>query len=249
MESISLITPVYNDSRIQRCIESILQQQDTPPLEMIVVDGGSTDETVDVIASFEDEIDILIQEPDDGIYDAMNKGIDAASGDVVGILNADDRYNDKYVLRDVWQRLTDTGADACYGDLVYVDENDEVIRYWNSGEFTRRRMQLGWMPPHPTLFLRRKLYERYGTFDTSLEIAADYELILRLFMKHEIDVTYLDRVLVRMATGGKSNESVGNIVQSNLEVYRSWQRNGLRGGELVPLCKLLRKVPQFVQRP
>jgi glycosyltransferase involved in cell wall biosynthesis len=245
MDTLSIVTPVYNDPRLEHCLESILAQADAPPVELIVVDGESTDETVDVIDSYRDQIDTLVSEPDDGIYDAMNKGIDRASGDVVGILNADDRYNDDSVLRDVFNRLQETGAQACYGDLVYVDEDDSVVRHWESGPYTRRRMYFGWMPPHPTVFLRRELYEQYGTFDTDLDIAADYDLILRLFMRHDIDVAYVNRVLVRMATGGKSNESIGNIVQSNREVYRSWRRNGLRGGAIVPFCKVIRKIPQF----
>lgn len=248
MNSISVVTPVYNDPRLKRSIESVLEQRDTPPVELIVVDGESDDETVDVIESHRKNIDVLIREKDNGIYDAMNKGIQAAEGDLVGILNADDRYADPNVLRDVVEQVEATGAAACYGDLVYVDGADNIVRYWQSGEFSRKRMRLGWMPPHPTLFLRREIYESYGCFDTSFEIAADYDLILRLLLNGDVDTTYIDRVLVRMATGGKSNESLRNILKSNYEVYRSWNKNDLSGGLLTAIIKPISKLPQFVSR-
>ena len=249
MDSISIVTPVYNDPRLKRSIESVLSQRDVSSVELIVVDGESDDETVNVIESYRSDIDTLIRERDNGIYDAMNKGVQAADGDIVGILNADDRYADDHVLRDVTEQMEQTRAQACYGDLVYVDSGDDIVRYWRSGTFSRRRMRLGWMPPHPTLFLRQEVYQSYGHFDTSLEIAADYDLILRILFDRDLDVTYLDRVLVRMATGGKSNESLQNVIQSNYEVYKSWKKIGLQGGALAALLKPLRKLPQFVSQP
>jgi glycosyltransferase involved in cell wall biosynthesis len=249
MDSISIVTPVYNDPRLERCLTSINAQTECPSIEIVVVDGESTDETTDVIESFSDDIDILIREPDDGLYDAMNKGIRQSSGDLIGVLNSDDQYNDKFVLRDVFEKIRRSGADGSYGDLVYVDEADDITRYWEAGEYRRWKLYFGWMPPHPTVFLRREAYELHGLFDTSLEIAADYELMIRMLLKGKIELAYLDRVLVRMSTGGKSNESITNIVQSNIEAYRSWRMNNLHGGGAVPILKPLRKIVQFVNHP
>jgi glycosyltransferase involved in cell wall biosynthesis len=244
---ISIVTPVYNEPRIRQTLESIHSQEDIPELESIVVDGGSTDETTTILNEYADQIDTLISEPDDGTYDAMNKGINRATGDIVGILNADDRYNSSTVLRSVLNGFEQTDADLCYGDLVYVDDNDNVVRYWKSGEYAPRRFYFGWMPPHPTVFVRREVYDTYGTFDLDFPIAADYEFLVRVLLKNELSTTYVDDTLVRMAIGGQSNASVRNIITANLEVYRAWQKHNLRGGFHVPVVKPLRKVPQYLR--
>jgi len=242
---ISVVTPVYNEPRIESTLESIVAQEGVPDTEIIVVDGGSTDETPQIIERFSDVVDVYINEPDDGVYDAMNKGIARATGEVVGILNADDRYHDEDVLNRVCETFEDGAADLCYGDLVYVNGDDEVVRYWESGNYRPRRFYFGWMPPHPTVFVKREVYDRCGRFDLDFSIAADYELLLRFLLKHELSAAYIDRVLVRMRTGGKSNESIANIVHANAEVYKAWQKNGLSGGMHVPFVKPLRKVSQY----
>ena len=242
---VSIITPVFNEPRIQQTFESILSQRDVPDLEIIVVDGESTDETPKIIKNYTDCIDVLIRESDNGVYDAMNKGIRRANGDIVGILNADDRYQDSNVLRSVVDAFETSGAELCYGNLVYTNDDNEVVRYWQSGKYRPRKFYYGWMPPHPTVFVRRDVYERFEPFDLDFSIAADYELLLRLLLRHDISATYLDRVLVRMTLGGKSNESLTNIVKANAEVYKSWLKNGLYGGIHVPFIKPLRKLPQY----
>jgi len=241
----SIVTPVYNDPRIERALDSVVGQTGVSNVEIIVVDGGSTDKTVEIVRSYEDDLDVLIREPDDGIYDAMNKGIRRATGDVVGVLNADDRYTDGSVLADVENRLRETGADVCYGDLVYVDAEDAIVRYWQSGDFRPRRFYLGWMPPHPTFFVRNEVYERYGLYDIGYRIAADYELMLRYLLKEDVTAAYVDRTLVRMASGGESNQSLRNVARANREVVRAWRENSLAGGWFVPFFKLLRKPFQF----
>ena len=246
---ISIVTPVFNDRRIGRALDSILSQRHEHDLELIVVDAGSTDGTMEILKGYEDRITTLISEPDDGIYDGMNKGIRQSMGDVVGILNADDRYADDLVLRDVMDTFADESADACYGNLVYVNDDDQVVRYWNSGAPDTTKWRWGWMPPHPTFFVRRNMYEQYGVFDLRFPIAADYELMLRLLFKERIRVKYLDRVLVRMAVGGESNGSISNIIKANREVARAWRRNDLSGGFLVPFLKPASKVFQFTGRP
>lgn len=246
---ISIVTPVFNDPRVARALDSILSQRHEHELELIVVDAGSTDNTMKILDGYREGITTLISEPDDGIYDGMNKGVRLATGDIVGILNADDRYADELVLRDVLGTFSDSDTDACYGNLVYVNDNDEIVRYWKSGGHSAGKWRWGWMPPHPTFFVRRGIYERHGVFDLGFPIAADYELMLRLLFKERVRVEYLDRVLVRMALGGASNGSVSNIIKANQEVARAWRRNNLGGGFLVPFLKPASKVLQFVGKP
>ena len=247
---ISIIVPVFNDVRVGRALESILSQQHGHDLETIVVDASSTDGTRQVLERYRDKVSVLISEPDDGIYDGMNKGICHATGDVVGILNADDQYNDPLVVRDVADAFVQNGdVDACYGNLIYTDENRETVRYWKSGYYWRMKWFLGWMPPHPTFFVRRCVYERHGVFDLQYPIAADYELMLRLIFRHGIKMTYLNRTLVKMAPGGNSTKTVKNIIKANLEVGRAWRNNGLWGRFLIPVFKPSRKIFQLVSRP
>ena len=246
---LSLVTVVYNDRRVGRALASILAQRHDAQLEVIVVDGGSTDGTLEILQRFLPHITTLISEPDDGIYDAMNKGIAHATGDVVGMLNADDVYQDANVLQDVVSAFQEPQVEACYGDLVHVDGENKIVRYWRSGECRRSKFYFGWMPPHPTFFVRRHLYCRYGAFDTSLQMSADYELMLRFILKNRVKPYYVDRVLVRMTIGGKSNRSVSNIIQGNYEAYRAWQRNGLALGYLVPFLKPAQKLFQFGRGP
>ena len=246
---ISIVTPVYNDPRVSMTFESILSQKYDGDVELIVVDGGSGKPTLDVLKRYRQHIAMMVSEPDRGVYDAMNKGVRLATGDVIGILNADDRYNDDQVLRDVAAVMKDPQVDACYGDLVYVNCKGRIVRYWRSGPCRPIKFYFGWMPPHPTFFVRKRVYEQYGNFDLSFPIAADYELMLRFILKHRIRVKYIPRVLVRMSLGGKSNRSLGNIVRANLEVWRAWKKNGLSFGYFVPVLKPARKLVQFICRP
>ena len=247
---ISIITTVYNDVRIARALDSILNQRHDHELELIVIDAGSDDGTLDVLERYKDRLNVLVSEPDQGIYDGMNKGIRRVSGDVVGILNADDRYADAYVLRDVaavFQQRPQMRV--CYGDLSYVNDHGRMIRYWRSGANRSFKWRLGWRPPHPAFFVRRSVYEEYGLFNMDFAIASDYDLQMRLLLKHHVASFYLNRVLVHMAPGGMSNRSISNVFKANREVAQSWRANRLRGGELVPFLKPLIKAPQFLRRP
>ena len=244
----SIVTPVYNEPRIRRALESVFLQQHEHEIESVVVDAGSAAETVDIIKEIESQISKLICEPDRGIYDGMNKGISNATGDVIGILNADDQYSDRFVIRDVLKAFEkQESLAACYGDIVYINENGQLVRYWRAGRFRPAKWHLGWMPPHPAFFVRRCVYEIYGAFDLGFPIAADYEFMLRVLFKHRIRVNYLQRVMVNMAPGGVSNSSFGNVLKANLEVARAWRDNGLRGGLLVPVLKPARKLFQLVK--
>jgi len=216
-------------------------------VEHIVVDGESDDETPEILAEHEDQIDVLIQEPDDGIFDAMNKGIQAATGEVIGILNADDRWQDSRVLRRVQNAFESTQVEACYGDKALVDGADQVIRYWEAGEHRPWKWLLGWMPPHPTFFVRRDVYERHGVFDNSLEIAADYELIHRFLYREDIDVAYIPEILTRFQLGGNSNAGLKEIAAANKEVHDVWRRMGSPAAFFVPFLKPGRKIFQYLR--
>ena len=247
---ITVITTVYNDVRVGRALESILCQQHDCVLELIVIDASSKDGTLDVLERYRDRLAVLVSEPDRGMYDGMNKGLSAATGDIVGILNADDRYADANVLRDVaevFQRSPE--VQVCYGDLVYVNGKDEIARYWKSGANRRIKWRLGWRPPHPTFFVRRSAYEKYGLFDADYEIGGDYDMQLRLLFKHHLASTYIPRVLVHMALGGASTGKLRGIMKAHLEATRAWRKNGLWGASIVLVLKPVIKIAQRFRRP
>ena len=250
---ISVVLPVFNDVRVGRAVDSILSQQHDHDLELVVVDAASTDGTMAVLERYRDHISVLISEPDDGIFDGINKGIGKTTGaphDVVHFLSADDQYSDRFVIRDVMDSfVAHKEIDACYGDQIYKNESGKLVRYWKAGKYRRSKLYLGWLPPHMTLFVRKRVYERYGMFDLQYPIAADQDFMLRLFFKHGIDANYLQRVLVNMAPGGNSTKSVSNIVRANIEVARSLRNHRLWCGFLVPLLKPARKIRQLVARP
>jgi glycosyltransferase involved in cell wall biosynthesis len=244
--NISIITVVYNNAiHVEDAIRSVLSQH-YQNIEYIVVDGGSTDGTLEIIGKYRDRISVFLSEPDGGIYDALNKGFALATGDVIGIMHSDDLFADEKVIEEVATIFDVPTVDAVYGDLDYVAKNDtgHIIRHWRSGEYTLSRLKRGWMPPHPTLFLHRRVIKQWGVFDTKFHIAADYDAILRYFGKGRVRATYIPRVLVKMRVGGESNKSLKKIVQKSREDYWALKRNGVGGlGALV--WKNLSKVGQF----
>lgn len=248
---VSIITAVLNRAdTIEDCIRSI-QSQTYEDIEHIIVDGGSTDGTLEIIKKYHDRIAKMVSEPDNGIYYALNKGLELATGDIIGLLHADDIYTSETVLEKVVDVFTKYDVDSCYGDLVYVDKynTDKVIRYWKSLEYKHGSFKFGWHPPHPTFFVKKEIYEKYGFFKTDFKIASDYELMLRLLEKHKISTYYIPEVLVKMRCGGESNSSLKNIIYQTWEDYRAWKVNGLYGGLFSVLLKKLRKAPQFLQSP
>ncbi len=244
---ISIITVVFNNKEMISSVIDSVQEQTYKDIEHIVIDGGSTDGTVDIIKSYGGKITKFISEPDNGIYDAMNKGIKLASGDIIGILNSDDMYADNAVLKDVAETFERTGADAVYGDLVYVNKDDtnEVVRYWKSGPYKPGSFRKGWHPAHPALFVRKAIYDKYGVFDTSFDISADFELMLRFFEKHSIKTVYLPRVLVKMRVGGESNRSLANIIKGNVNILRAFWKSGIFVTPLYTLRRAWGKMKQF----
>ncbi len=246
MLSVSIITVAYNSAETIRDTLESVRQQTYPHVEHIVVDGASTDGTADIARAFR-HVARVVSEPDQGAYDAMNKGIALARGDIIGLLNADDTYTSPDAIQWVVDTLLQTGADACYADLQYVrrDHPDHLVRHWHSGPFRSERFRWGWMPPHPTFFTYRKYYEALGGYDTRLHLSADYELMLRFLYKHRLSAGYLPRVLVRMRTGGMSNASLRQRWRANREDHLAWQMNHLVPGLLTLWLKPLRKISQF----
>ncbi|MGB3619295.1 MAG: glycosyltransferase family 2 protein [Catalinimonas sp.] len=246
---ISIVTVSYQAAdTIRDTIESVLRQ-DHPDVEYIVIDGGSTDGTPDLVRSYGGRIARFVSEPDRGLYDAMNKGIAQATGAVVGILNADDFYTHPAVLSRVAARMEAQRADTLYADLEYVDREvtDRVTRTWRAGPYRPGSFRWGWMPPHPTFFVRRALYDRLGTFRAGeFRRAADYELMLRFLHKAGAATTYLPETTVRMRAGGESNSSLRNRLEANREDHRAWAINGLRVNPLTLILKPLRKIGQFL---
>jgi glycosyltransferase involved in cell wall biosynthesis len=262
MTTFAIITVTYNAAAtIADCLASVNAQ--SVPVEQIIIDGDSSDGTLDIVREISPHARIF-SEPDKGIYDAMNKGIGLASGDVIAILNADDFYADEKVLERVAKAFEDPCVEACYGDLVYVKTGSKfgvrgserrtskgftVVRYWKTMPYHPDRFHWGWMPPHPTFFVRRSVYERYGLFNLNLGSAADYELMLRFLLKYGIKVAYIPEVLVRMRIGGASNSSLRNRLAANRMDRKAWEVNGLKPHPWTLLMKPLRKIPQWWQRP
>ncbi len=246
---ISIITAVRNGAEtLQGCIESV--QSQTVPAEHIIIDGASTDGTFDIVARYRSGIAKVVSEPDKGIYDALNKGIRMASGDVVGILHGDDFYAHERVLETIRDVFEKQNVDSCYGDLLYVYKNDteKIIRYWRASEYRMGKFRYGWMPPHPTFFVRREIYEKYGYFNTDFRIAADYELMLRFLEKCGISTYYIPEVLIKMRLGGASNRSLKNMWIKSSEDYKAWKVNDLKGGLHIIFLKHIIKIPQFIKR-
>ncbi len=244
---ISIITVVLNnESYIEDCINSVFNQT-YGSIEYIVIDGGSKDGTVGIIRKYEKYISTWISEPDRGLYDAMNKGIKIATGDIIGILNSDDMYADETVIRSIVNCILENGVDTCYGDLVYVDCKDinRQVRYWKSGTFNKERFRRGWMPPHPTFFVKHHVYEKYGTFDLNFPLAADYELMLRFLYIYDVSASYIPKCLVKMRTGGSCHPGLTNTSNNVIENYRAWKVNGLKPNLFTFLMKPLFKIFQY----
>lgn len=242
---VTLITVAYNSAATIADTLASVAMQSYPDIEHIVVDGRSTDATMDIVRSRGQHLAKVVSEPDEGIYDAMNKGLRMATGDIVGFLNADDVLNDPDAIR----RLAEAAADACdvvYADLVYVrNENlDSVIRHWRSGSFRPSRLRFGWMPPHPTFYARAGLLRHVGFFDASYRIAADYDFMLRCLRCPSVRVGYVPQVMVRMRAGGVSNASLRSMLRKSREDLRALRSHGA-GGWLTLVAKNLRKLPQF----
>lgn len=247
---VSIITTVFNNKKtVEDAIKSVLSQS-YPNIEYIVIDGGSTDGTVDIINQYKDKIAKFISEKDKGVYDGMNKGIKMADGDIIGILNSDDIYASDKVIEIVVNTMEERNADVCWGDLVYVDakNTDKIVRYWRSSEYKEGKFKKGWVPPHPSFFVKKWVYEKYGYFNLDFSIAADYEIMLRFLEKYKVQSCYIPQILVKMRIGGKSNQNIKNIIKANMECYRAWKVNGLKINPLKIFLKPLSKISQYFKK-
>lgn len=247
--TITIITPSRNaGSVIADCVKSISSQ--TYPVEHVVIDGASSDQTVDIVRSLSPAARV-ISEPDSGIYDAMNKGIKLATGDIIGILNADDYFAHPQVIEKVVVRLRESRADILFADLVYFRPGDreKVVRFYSGAGFTPDKFAWGLMPPHPTYFVRRELYEQHGDFKTDYRIAADYELAIRFLARHRVRYVYLPEVIVRMRTGGVSTQGLKSTWVLNREIVRACAENGISTNLLRVYSKYFRKAGQLFRRP
>jgi glycosyltransferase involved in cell wall biosynthesis len=243
---ISVITVTWNCvGTVCHTLDSILSQNHNE-IEKIIIDGASSDGTLEILRTYQDRLDLIISEPDSGIYDALNKGLRYASGDVVGFLHADDVYEDNSVLTRIADAFEDVSVDAIYGDLVYVSKEDlsNIVRYWKSGEYDDSSFGCGWMPPHPTLYIRKAVFDRLGLFNCKYDISADYDLILRFFSIAKIKTVYIPRILVRMRLGGKSNGKLKFLIKKSREDFDILKRHKI-GGMLTLFKKNLFKIGQF----
>ena len=245
---VSIITVVRNGEKtIKDTIESVLSQTYSD-IEYILIDGCSTDKTVEIINGYEKQISKFISEPDEGIYDGLNKGVSLATGDVIAFLHSDDVYANETVISDI-VNCFDNNTQGVYGDLVYTDKIDvnKVFRYWKSYDFSSSLLSKGWMPPHPTLFLRREVYQKYGAFDTSFKISGDYDFMLRI-LKDNIAVKYLPKVIYKMRLGGESNRSIKNILDKSKEDLRAMRKSKINNPFFALFYKNVSKIIQLVRR-
>jgi glycosyltransferase involved in cell wall biosynthesis len=246
---ISIITVVYNNvNTIRSAIESVLNQSYID-IEYIVIDGASNDGTLDILNEYKDKIALIISEKDKGIYDAMNKGISNATGDVIGILNSDDIYENHNVIETIaneFENIPD--LDFLYGDLFYVSKDDisKIVRKWNSCKYDTTFFERGEVPPHPTLFLKRHVYSIAGLFNLEYKLASDYEFMIRIFKKFNFKNKYLNQVLVRMRLGGATNKNIKNIYLGNIEILKAWKNNDLKLPIFLLPKRIFKRIAQYL---
>ncbi len=245
----SIITATYNSQdTIKDAIISVASQT-YQNIEHIIIDGASSDKTLSIINENSEINTKIISEPDKGIYDALNKGIKNAIGDVIVFLHADDIFAENTIIEKAAKLFSEKQTDSIFGDLQYVskDDTNKIIRYWKSGEFTFSKLKKGWMPPHPTFFVKKEIYNKYGLFDTNFRIAADYDMILRFLGKYKISAAYLPEVMIKMRIGGESNKSIKNILWKMKEDVKALKKNGFGGWSTV-FMKNFSKIPQLFKK-
>jgi len=245
---VSIITACLNNAdTLESAMQSVFEQ-DYADIEYIVVDGASTDGTKAILEKYRNKIDIIISEKDKGIYEALNKGLSKATGDIIGFLHADDFYTYTNSISKIVKVFEDENADCVYGDIQYVDRNNtlRIVRNWKSMPYTEGLFLRGWMPPHPTFFMKKKYYDQYGNYNTTFRISADYELMLRMLHKHHLKASYIPEVLVKMRTGGASNRSLARRIKANMEDRKAWKINGLKPGPFTLIVKPLGKIGQYL---
>ncbi|WP_066221428.1 glycosyltransferase family 2 protein [Formosa haliotis] len=249
---VSIITATYNsENTIQHCMKSVLSQ-DYDNIEYIIIDGASKDKTLTLIDSEKQNHDniVCVSEPDKGIYDALNKGIEKATGDIVGFLHSDDFFNSQKTINHIVKCFNESNVDGVYGDLHYINatNSDKVIRNWESKSFSKKLLKQGWMPAHPTLFLKKEVYNKHGVFNLNFKIAADYDMMLRIFKDNTLQFAYLPEVITKMRVGGASNRSLKNIWLKTREDYMAVKGNKVGNPTIIVCSKNLSKIPQLFKK-
>jgi glycosyltransferase involved in cell wall biosynthesis len=248
---VSIVTVSYNSaSTIKDTIDSVASQT-YDNIEYIVVDGNSKDGTVDIVTSYSKVIDKVVSEPDKGIYDAMNKGIRLATGDIIGILNSDDFYETTTVIEDIVKHFKNNkSADMVFGDVVFVEPNNlkKVVRYYSSEKFKCSKLRLGWMPPHPATFIRKSVYDQYGLYKLGYKISADYEMFVRLLMVAKLSFSRIDKIIVRMRSGGASTDGIQSSITLNKEIVKACRENGVYTNLFIVLLKMPFKLLELIKR-
>lgn len=242
---LSIITVVLNNEiSIEHALQSVISQKNRN-YEYIVIDGGSSDNTLEVIKKHEKNISKFITGKDKGIYDAMNQGISLSSGKYIGFLNSDDVFAEDKTLAFIKEIIKKEDPDVIYGDIEYVDKNDveKVIRYWDSKEFNSKNLKYGWMPPHPSFYIKKEVYDKHGFYDLKYKISADYDLMTRILLDKTLKVSYLPKVFVRMRVGGESNR-FSNVFKKLCEDFRIIKSNKI-GGLSTLFLKSFLKIPQY----
>ncbi len=246
---VSIITVVYNRADVIRdTIKSVLSQT-YKDIEYIIIDGASTDDTMYVINEYKDKISKINSEPDKGLYDAINKGIKEATGDVIGLLHSDDFYTDSLVIQRVVDAFTQQKSDTVFADLLYIkdDNHDKVLRYYSAKHFTPQKLKYGLMPPHPTFFVKKEIFEKYGLYKTDYAIAADYEMCFRLLETHKVSYTYIHFPIIKMRIGGLSTGGIRNKIIINKEAIRAMKENGHYSNHLLILKKYPIKILEIIK--
>lgn len=247
---VSIITVCFNSAKtIRDTIESVLSQ-DYPHIEYIVIDGDSSDQTLEIVKEYSDRIEIIISEKDRGIYDAMNKGIALASGEIVGMLNSDDVYINENAVSELMKKMGDANSDSVFADLVIVDpENlNKVLRYYDSSYFNPNKFRFGWMPAHPTFFVKKALYDKVGPYSLDYKISADYEMLIRLLWVQKASYTYLQKPVVRMRYGGASTADLSRNLLLNREIVQACRANGIYTNLFLVLLKIPAKLWGLIGR-
>jgi glycosyltransferase involved in cell wall biosynthesis len=248
---VSIITVSYNSAEtIRDTIESVLEQS-YKDIEYIIVDGNSKDETMDIVSSYGDKVTKVLSEPDKGIYDAMNKGVALATGDIIGILNSDDFYETNNVIEDIVEHFkANVEAEIVFGDIVFIEPSNinKVVRYYSSKKFKAAKLRFGWMPPHPATFIKKSVYDQYGLYKLGYKISADYEMFVRLLMVAKVKFARIDKVIVRMRNGGASTDGIKSSLTLNQEIVRACRENGVYTNLLLVLLKIPFKLIELIKR-
>jgi glycosyltransferase involved in cell wall biosynthesis len=246
---VSIITVSFNSAKtIRQTIESVLAQ-DYTDLEYIVIDGNSKDETVDILKSFQGKVK-FISEPDKGIYDAMNKGVKMATGEIIGTIGSDDFYPNNQVISNVVKTFLQSGTDSVYGDIQFINPDDihKIVRFWKAGEYKYKNWLNGWMPPHPCFYVKKEAFEKYGYFKTDFTCSGDYELMLRMLYKNHLSVQYLPLTLMTMRNGGTSTASLKHRYRANMEDRKAWKINQLQPYWYTLWMKPIAKIVQLFKK-